>query len=100
MPLTAFDKQALPQDLDTLKALIDERQAEVTRLRSERTAYNATADEAIQTNEEELKILRLKAADILGIPSKLEVPEGKVPTQKERGEGKKEVATPAEEGVK
>lgn len=91
MSLTAFNKKELPTDLDTLKGLIDERQSAVETLRSEKLAYNETADKAISEAEADLKMLRIKAADIMGIPTPLKPREGIVERSKESTEAPAEV---------
>lgn len=101
MSLTSFDKEKVPADLDTLKSLIDERASFVETKRAEKATFNETIDQEIRDADKELTILRVKAAQILGIPSKLEVPEGKTPTQNQRESGvveKKDVAK-TKEGV-
>jgi|LSQX01.1.fsa_nt_gb septal ring factor EnvC (AmiA/AmiB activator) len=90
MSKTAFDKKQMPDNLNTIKVLIDERQSANDLLRKERNTYNAGVDSQIKENDEELKTLRIHAADLLGINTNLKPREGVV----ERG------SAPVKEEVK
>lgn len=100
MAKTALDKKNLPTDLDTIKALIDEREAIITAEQAKRKKiYDETAA-VIDEAETEVKILRVKAADILGIPTRLRVKEGVTPKIGEIPHGESlPVETPGEPPV-
>lgn len=93
---TKFDKAAIPENLEQIKTLIDERATLVEEQKAIKKAAVDSADAIINEAESEMKALRIKAAEMLGIPSKLTPEEGKVPTHREREEGDK----PKEEGGK
>lgn len=91
MPKTTFDKENITSDLDTLKSLIDERAKLVEDARAEKSSFNEAIDKTIRENEDELKVLRIKASEILGIPSRLTTPEGKTPRSTEENPSPEEV---------
>lgn len=78
MALTEYNKKNLPEKLDTLKSLIDEREAALTSLRDEKRSFIESKDAEIQKVENELKELKLKAAGILKIPTNRLENKGKV----------------------
>lgn len=86
MSKTSFDKEKLPTKLDEIKSLIDERQTANDALREERKTYNEGVDSQIKENDEELKALRIHAADLLGIQTTLKPREGVVQPVKDRVE--------------
>lgn len=100
MALTAFDKKAIPEDLEHIKTLIDERVAVIEAEKAKKKVAVDASDAIIKDAESELKELRIKAAEMLGIPSKLTPEEGKVVPHTEREESPAPVEPGKEKGVK
>lgn len=101
MALTTFDKENLPEDLDTLKTLIEERESLIVSESTKKNEAIQAADAIISSANDELRILKVKAADILNIPSPLKPKEDVVqkvadrvdePTKEEGGKIEKESA--------
>jgi len=76
MAKTSLDKKNIPNDLTQIKALIDERNLIVSAETEKKHLAQKDSDKIIDEANDEIRMLRIKGADLLGIPSTLKAKKG------------------------
>lgn len=76
MAKTSLDKKNIPNDLTQIKALIDERNIIVSAETEKKHLAQKDSDKIIDEANDEIRLLRIKGADLLGIPSTLKEKKG------------------------
>ena len=84
MAKTSLDKKNIPNDLTQIKALIDERNLIVSAETEKKHLSQKDSDKIIDEANDEIRMLRIKGADLLGIPSTLKAKKGIVERDKPR----------------